>query len=98
MPVLKNPSRAELLALMQESEWFRAMRDPVTGDLYAWPGKEAMHAEMVQRLGINFRTIQELKRHSFLFWRSQIEEAPEAGDLADLARMIAESDSSQGQP
>lgn len=98
MPVLKNPSRADLLALTQESAWFRALRDPITGDIYAWPGNEAMHAEMAQRLGLDFKTLPELKRHSFLLWRRQIEETPKAGDLNDLVRMIAESDSSQDQP
>lgn len=86
--VLKNPSRAELLALTQECEWFRALRNPATGDIYAWPCNDALHAEMVQRLGLDFKTMPELKRNSFLFWRQQVEDAPEARDLDELVRIV----------
>jgi hypothetical protein len=54
--IVKNPGRSALLKLAKRDGSFRAVRDPATGDLYAWPASAASHAEMAAKLSLDFRT------------------------------------------
>ena len=86
--LLKNPSRAELLRLAEGTALVRALRNPQTGDLYAWRGEEAFHVDAAASLDLDFRTRRELEEHSFRLTRSQIEEQSAAVDLAALLTAI----------
>ena len=84
LDIVQNPARRDLLRLA-ESGYVGALRDPATGDLYAWPATVALHADVADRLALPFRTRAELAWHSFLFSRRQIERAA----VRDLAGLIA---------
>ncbi len=86
--VAKNPRRGKLMEMARNGESFRAIRDPATGDSYAWPASEAMHIDMAQKLGFDFKSRRELQRNSYLFDRAQLEDAKGARDLDDLLKMI----------
>ena len=83
-----NPRRSDLLRMSRHTESFRAIRDPQTGDIHAWPANEARHVDVANSLGLNFRMREDLQRNSFLFSRAQLEQAEGARDLADLVKMI----------
>lgn len=53
IPVLKNPSPADLLKMFDEHETdtLRALSGD-KGDIYAWPFHAAMHGEMKKYLGL----------------------------------------------
>ena len=82
--LLKNPTRTELLRLAEDSALVRALRNPQTGDLYAWRGEEAFHVDAAAALRLDFRSRRELQEHSFRLTRGQIDEHPTAGDLAAI--------------
>ena len=86
-PIARNPSRFDLLRLAEPSATVRAIRDPVTGDCFAWPADAARHAEVAMRLGLESRTRQDIQRHGFVIGREQIE-AIEANDMAGVIRSI----------
>ena len=90
MPVAvqKNPPRDVLLEITKDQPSFRALRDPTTDDIYAWPASDALHVDMVNKLGLDFTTRDQLARSSYLFSREQVEQAPEARDLDDLVKII----------
>lgn len=83
--VEKNPRRSTLEKLARGGS-FRALRDPATGDIYAWPANEALHADVAQKLGLDFRTRNEVLKNSFLYSKEQLEEAKHAKDLDDLVK------------
>ena len=86
-PIARNPSRLDPLQLAGPGGTVRAIRDPVTGDCFAWPADAARHAEMALRLGLEFRTRQDIQRHSFVIGHAQLE-AIEADDLAGVIQAI----------
>lgn len=49
--VVKNARRGDLLKLAKEGGSFRALRDPATGDIYAWPANDALHIDLVKAFG-----------------------------------------------
>ncbi|MFO1071162.1 MAG: helix-turn-helix domain-containing protein [Geminicoccaceae bacterium] len=59
-------------------------RDP---SLFAWPANAARHAEAALRLSLEFRTRQDIQRHSFVIGHAQLE-AIEADDLAGVIGAI----------
>lgn len=83
----RNPSRLGLLQMAGPGGAVRAIRDPATGDCFAWPAGAARHAEVVLRLGLEFRTRQDIQRNSFVIGHAQLE-AIEADDLEGVIRVI----------
>ena len=83
-----NPTRSDLLRMSRDTESFRAIRDPQSGDIHAWPASEARHIDVVNSLGLDFRTKTELQKNSFLFSRAQLEAAEGAHDLDELVKMM----------
>ena len=55
IPVLVNPSAAELLGLANRaaSHSLRGLVDPHTGDLYAWEAHKSIHTPMIFALGLD---------------------------------------------
>ena len=86
-PFARNPSRLDLLRLAAPGGAVRAIRDPATGDCFAWPAGAARHAEAALRLGLEFRTRQEIQRNSFVIGYEQLA-AIEADDLEGVLRAI----------
>ena len=56
MPVLQNPSRREIAKELKRSGFLRVLRDHQTGDVFMWPGEEALHEEVIRQLGLSDRT------------------------------------------
>ena len=86
--LLKNPTQAELVRLAANTALVRVLRNPQTGDLYAWCGEEAFHVDAAAGLDLPFRSRRELQEHSFRLTRGQIDEHPTAGDLAAILAAI----------
>lgn len=88
---IKNPLRADLIRLTKGGGSSRALRDPATGDIYAWPASDALHIEMVNRLNLNFRTRDQVQKSSYLFSRDQLDQSPDAADLEGLVEAFGGS-------
>src|SRR5215213_8619080 len=85
---VKNPGRGILAKMTADNGSFRAICDPSTGNIYAWPANNALHVDMVNKLNLSFKTRNELQHNSFLFSRKQLDQMPNACDLNDLVKLL----------
>ena len=56
MPVYQNPSMRQITREIKKSGYLRVVRDKMSGDVYAWPGGEGLHEEVIRRLGLSDMT------------------------------------------
>jgi len=76
MPLRVNPTMTELRAAVKNNpqRQVRMLRDPNTGDVYAWEAAEAMHVDVADTLDLPFRNRAELQANSYLFGPDEVEE------------------------
>jgi hypothetical protein len=84
MAVHRNPTCAELKALLESVSNLRVLRSPNTRDYYVWPAREALHADIAKALDLPFQTRDQLLENSFWLDRGEFGLHPDAHDIADV--------------
>ncbi len=69
MSILRNPTKAEVHALLREHEFLRVLQD-ANGDVYVWPGALADHGSMAEHLNLDVKA----KNRGRLFGPEDIED------------------------
>lgn len=60
LSVYRNPSKAQVSKALKEAKYLRVLRNTKNNDIYAWPGDEGLHADIMRDLGLTDDSVENL--------------------------------------
>jgi hypothetical protein len=66
MDITRNPTRSDIGRMLKQHSTVRAIRDPESGQLYAWRADLGLHVDAAHFLNLPFKTRRELQANSHI--------------------------------